>query len=344
MIAGVQLNGIDPHTKREQAAQVPKNTFDAIIHDWTGWQERQGIRTAMRNRRQHELHTKTRFGTRDANTISRKEIIEAVEKIAEEVGGTQSVRVQAMISAAMQWAVDADRITVNPAARIRKQTKEKARDRKATDDEIGRIWAATFVMAPQIGRVIRLLIATGQRRSEICKSERVELSPIELVPGFVRPGGYTKKAALALTIPERRLKNKQPFHIVPLSPLAQREFIAACAVSAWSPYVFQARKLKASPMNETTPSAMFADTMRALGIWDLRLHDLRHVCATGMASVGVPPHVRELVQNQVTGRSRTMGGRYDQHDYTMEKLRALRLWALRLQEIVRGRKPRGLHW
>ena len=83
----------------------------------------------------------------------------------------------------MQWAVDADRVALNPAARIRKQTKEKARDRTVSDDEIRRLWAATFGVAPQIGRVIRLLLITGQRRSEICKSERTELAPIERVGG-----------------------------------------------------------------------------------------------------------------------------------------------------------------
>jgi hypothetical protein len=35
---------------------------------------------------------------------------------------------------------------------------------------------------------------------------------------------------------------------------------------------------------------------------------------------------------------------YSTYDFAEEKERALRLWAMRLQEIVRNRRPRGLHW
>ena len=122
-----------------------------------------------------------------------------------------------------------------------------------------------------------------------------------------------------------RTKNKLP-HVVPLTPLA--------------------RELFGPGFNfyPTTLSHRFRDIVRALDMADIRLHDLRHCCATGMASLGIPREIRERVQNQVTGRRQSIGARYDQHEYLTEKSRAVRLWQLRLMEIVRGRKPRGLKW
>jgi hypothetical protein len=50
----------------------------------------------------------------------------------------------------------------------------------------------------------------------------------------------------------------------------------------------------------------------------MRLHDLRHQVATGMAQCGVPLDIRQWVQNQITGRRQSIGSVYDQHDYTAE--------------------------
>ena len=330
IMSALQIEGIDPKAAKQAAENaavaIVANSFDSVIAGWTAWQESNGIRSAERNRRQYQLHLKGALGGRDAATITRRDVVAILSEIGTTAGKIQANRIQSLLSAAFQWAIDEGRIELHPASRIRKQGKEKARDRAATDDELRTIWRATFKIAPQIGRVIRLLLITGQRRSEVCKAELVELSGNEW------------------TLPERRLKNKQPFHIVPLSRMALTEFDAARAESNTSPFVFQARKLTPSPMSETTPSAAFADIIRALGIVDFRLHDLRHVAATGMASMGVPPDIREMVANQVTGRKRTMGGRYDQHHYTLEKRRALRLWSLRLLNIVSGRKLHVLRW
>jgi integrase len=333
----VKHDGVDPKAEQEaalaakQAAEAAAkmaatNTFDSVVAGWTAWQEANGIRSAQQNRRQYELHVKSALGARDATTITRRDVVALLGDVGIKAGKIQANRIQSLLSAAFQWAIDEGRIESHPASRIRKQAKENARDRAATDDEIIAIWKASFTLAPQIGRVIRLLMLTGQRRTEVCQCPLSELRGDEWI------------------IPEPRLKNKQPFHIVPLPKAARKEFDDAIAESAGSPYVFQARKIMPSPMNPTTPSAAFADLMRELKIEDFRLHDLRHVCATGMASLGVPPDIREMVQNQITGRRRTMGGRYDQHTYTTEKRRALELWAARLLEIVEGRPPSGVRW
>ena len=71
---------------------------------------------------------------------------------------------------------------------------------------------------------------------------------------------------------------------------------------------------------------------------------MRHTVKTGLAQLGVPDGISDRFTNQVTGQRARVGSRYDHHTYMDEKRRALRLWQLRLMEIVRGRKSRGLKW
>jgi hypothetical protein len=46
--------------------------------------------------------------------------------------------------------------------------------------------------------------------------------------------------------------------------------------------------------------------------------------------------IRQMVQNQVTGRRASIGSVYDQYEYRDEKRRALEIWERRLLAIVNG--------
>ncbi|MFO1132208.1 MAG: site-specific integrase [Hyphomicrobiales bacterium] len=56
-------------------------------------------------------------------------------------------------------------------------------------------------------------------------------------------------------------------------------------------------------------------------------HDLRRSAATGMANLGVPPHVIEAVLNHVSGTKSGVAGVYNRSSYDQERRQALALWA-----------------
>ena len=116
-------------------------------------------------------------------------------------------------------------------------------------------------------RALKLLLLLGQRRDEVGRAAVAEFQG----GAWHIPGGM-----------DGRTKNKLP-HAVPLTPLA--------------------RELFGMGFNfyPTTLSHRFRDIVRAHDMADIRLHDLRHCCATGMASLGIPREIRERVQNQITG-------------------------------------------
>ena len=56
------------------------------------------------------------------------------------------------------------------------------------------------------------------------------------------------------------------------------------------------------------------------------LHELRRTCASGMARLGVAPHVVEAVLNHKSGQVRGVAAVYNCYSYAAEKAAALALW------------------
>lgn len=65
-----------------------------------------------------------------------------------------------------------------------------------------------------------------------------------------------------------------------------------------------------------------------------RLHDLRRTAATGMADIGVLPHVVEAVLNHVSGSRAGVAGIYNRASYASEKRAALDAWAAHVIKLV----------
>ena len=67
-----------------------------------------------------------------------------------------------------------------------------------------------------------------------------------------------------------------------------------------------------------------------------RLHDLRRTCATGMAGIGIQPHVVEAVLNHVSGAKAGVAGVYNVHSYSAEKTAALERWTAHVEALIAG--------
>jgi integrase len=68
-----------------------------------------------------------------------------------------------------------------------------------------------------------------------------------------------------------------------------------------------------------------------------RLHDLRRTAATGMADIGIAPHIIEAVLNHVSGARAGVAGIYNRAQYADEKRVALERWAAHVQGVVSGK-------
>lgn len=79
------------------------------------------------------------------------------------------------------------------------------------------------------------------------------------------------------------------------------------------------------------------------GRWPLpapwRLYDLRRTAASGMARLGVAPHVIERVLNHRTGVIKGVARVYNRFDYREEVAHALRLWAHHVEGLTLAQAP-----
>ena len=67
------------------------------------------------------------------------------------------------------------------------------------------------------------------------------------------------------------------------------------------------------------------------------IHDLRRTVATGMADIGIQPHIIEAVLNHVSGHKAGVAGIYNRASYEKEKRTALVMWADHVMATVEGR-------
>jgi integrase len=248
-----------------------------------------------------------------------------LEKRSNEIKDSRGRAIARTLSKLFGWALQHRRVTANPCTGVYVPPAPKARDRVLTDDEIIRFWRATDKISSLFAPVVKLLLLTGARLREVSDIRRAELSQ----------DGQT------WTIPGTRTKNGKSL-IVPLPPMA-RDILASVKQIAGKPgFVFST--------TGSTPISGFSKTKRRIDelmqttsakdgveIAPWRLHDLRRTAATGMASLGIAPHVVEAVLNHVSGAKASVAGTYNRAAYEPEKRVALERWAAHVEALVRGR-------
>jgi integrase len=72
------------------------------------------------------------------------------------------------------------------------------------------------------------------------------------------------------------------------------------------------------------------------GVTGWVIHDIRRSVATGMADIGIQPHIIEAVLNHVSGHKSGVAGIYNRANYAAEKAAALARWDEHVASIVGG--------
>lgn len=99
-----------------------------------------------------------------------------------------------------------------------------------------------------------------------------------------------------------------------------------------SDYVFPARGKPEQAYSGYSKGKRELDALAKLHDWTL--HDLRRTAATGMARLGIAPHVVERVLNHVSGTFAGVAGIYNRFRYEDEMKAALDAWAEHVGKIV----------
>lgn len=248
---------------------------------------------------------------RDARSIKPREVIELLDGIVARGSRVMANRTAAILGQLFKFGIHRSIVDDSPVKLLmRPGGKEKPRGRALSDPELKALLADPIAATrfERLARVITILLLTGQRRGELALARWRDID----------------FKAQTWTIPDENSKIRG--HVVPLTDWALREFQALKNQAGRSMWVLPGSD-PTKPLDAkllTRGVAKCQGRFKKLGIAAFTLHDLRRTCRTGLAKLGVEPHIAERVLNHAQEK---IPGTYDVHDYVDEKRAALVKWA-----------------
>ena len=276
-------------------------------------------------KRELNRHVVAIWGERDIQTITKRDVIDLLDGIADSGRIVTANRVRAYLNKFLSWCVERDIIKQSPAMGVKPAAKEKSRDRVLTDQEIKWFWQACTVEGQPWGHLGKMLLLTGQRLGEVVNMTDREIT-----------GDLWHLTA-------DRTKNGRA-HDVALSEAARAILGAVERVKGGAGYIFTTNGASAlqgyhkgrNHIAKRMAEIASHEAGEAMEIPHWTFHDLRRTAATGMARLGIPVRVTEAVLNHVSGTAGGIVGVYQRHDYADEKRNALDAWARFVGDLVDG--------
>jgi integrase len=321
LLAGIKL-GKYPHIEREERRKEAERQLDRANQTFGSlaqlYLERQA-RELRSNSLKAVVYAITKnwapFNRVPVDQITRRMVAERLEQITRESGPVAANRARAKLAAFYTWAGKAGLIECGNPVTLTIKNKERPRQRALEDHELRAIWQHAGDDA--YGKIVRILMLCGQRRTEI---------------GAMRWGEITVgEQGAVLTLPDVRSKTGQR-HILPLT----REVVDIIeSMPRVGDHVFGGAKVGFDDFSRSK-RLLDARVAEALGapVADWHLHDLRRTVRTRMVeTLRVPVNVAEAILNHTPPGIHKV---YDVGVYTEQKREALEKWAAYLRAVVTG--------
>lgn len=244
--------------------------------------------------------------------IKKRNVIELISTISQR-NSHAGHRLLKTLKTFFRWCVSRAVTEASPAEGLSSGYHGTSRDRVLTDNELAAIIVAARKTPWPYGGIVEFLALTGQRREEVVRADPREIDA----------------QARTWTIPRERTKNGKT-HIVHLSEPAWLVISGHLA----GKYVF--------PTSTGHHFQAYSKSKEALddlsGISGWRLHDLRRTVVSGMARLGIPPHVADKILNHQSGTISGVAAVYQRHDFLAERKDALDRWGAHVSALVRQLK------
>jgi len=321
--------GHDPAAEKERAKAAAAETFGALLPRFL---ERQRTRLKPRSyvetERHLKVHVKVLHGS-PIEAVTRRAIAGRLAEIEKHNGPTARNRVRASLSAYFTWAAKEGYVDANPVAFTNK-AEEKARERVLSDEELRAIWLAAG--DDQFGALVKLLMLTGARRSEIGGLTWGEVSPT--LPLITLPPTRTKNGRehfVPLSEPALAILRTQPRRAMGDGTPREHIFgnIVGCGYQNWS-------------RGKVDLDARIAEANHGKALAPWTLHDFRRSVSTSLHDrFGVLPHVVEVILGHAGGHKGGVAGTYNKALYLDERRRALERWGAHIMELVTGKRAKA---
>jgi integrase len=312
-LAAAQLGG-DPQGAKTEQRDKDQRQFRTVVAEYLQAKQPKVKPKTYRDVERYligpyfkPLHTK------GIDAVTRADVSLSLTRIERDCGSTTAVRARTTLSAFYSWCMSMGLAESNPVIGAIKPQDSKSRERVLTDAELVEVWEAADDDA--FGRIVKLLILTGQRRTEVGGMRWDELDEVK--------GTWT--------IPATRTKNERT-HTITLPPMAwdtinvkNKDFRAG-----FGDFLFGIR----AGFGHWGLKQDLDGMLKGVAPWTL--HDLRRTMATRMGDIGVQPHIIEAALNHQSGAKKGTAGIYNRSSYTHEVKAALALWADHVRALVDG--------
>ena len=244
--------------------------------------------------------------------IGPKEVAARMLKVAKESGEPAAIALRSKLSSLYAWAMSMGLVTSNPVIGSYKPPKQASRDRVLDDSELAQVWRALDA-DDDYSKATRLLICTGCRRQEVGAMRSSEFSP----------------DMSTWTLPASRSKTGKP-HTLPVTPLMREVIDSVCRRDGYD-NLFGRKQFTGWAKGK-------AILDKKLGLRPWVTHDIRRSVATGMANIGVQPHVIEAVLNHQSGSKAGVAGIYNKSPYEREVRDAMLRWSDHVRAVITGKE------
>ncbi|HET9246570.1 MAG TPA: tyrosine-type recombinase/integrase, partial [Xanthobacteraceae bacterium] len=263
--------GLDPAGLRAESRARADETFGACIRLFLAWQR--GRVKSFRDVERHLVRNLAALHNLPLAKIDQRTIAAQLTRISARGSPVQANRTRASLSKFFSWACGEGLAENNPAA-LCNRNPEKSRDRVLSRNELKQIWAA--LPESDYGAIVKLLVLTGQRATEISD---LQWSEIDGERGVI-------------SLPPSRTKNRRR-HVVPMSDMVRA--ILEARPRNGRDHVFGVGQKRGFTGWSRAKNAL--DEVVKIPSW--RVHDIRRSTATGMAEIGIQPWIIESILNHV---------------------------------------------
>ncbi len=307
-----RADGRDPAIERQNAKRrLATDRFEDIANEFLEKHATQ-TRSCAETKRILGHDVIPEWGKRSIHEIGKRQISDLLDQVVGRGSPIMANRILAAIRKLFNWAVSRGIIASSPCQGISAPQRETARHRVLNDDELIAVLKAANQMGGAFGGIVKMLFLTAQRLREV---SNMRWDEIDFDQGI-------------WTIPSARTKNGKP-HFVHLSAQAKT---ALLSIPKIGDYVFTT--------NGKTPFSGFSKSKTRIdvlsGVTDWRLHDIRRTVTSGMAELGIVPHVADKVLNHQSGTISGVAAVYQRHEYIEERKFALETWGRHIEALVNG--------
>src|SRR5215468_7679070 len=310
-VFAAKLDGRDPAAeKREAKRRVVADRVEDLLETFVSQrlsQNRSGGEIARLLRRE----VGKPWAGKSIHEISKRDVVEVISAIEQRGAPIAANKTLKSLRTFLRWCVGRAVLDQSPAEGVPLPAKEVARDRVLDDNELAQVILAARKMGGPYGGIVELLALTGQRREEVSRLQWDELDPVQRV----------------WTLPKSRTKNAKA-HVVHLS---EQSMAVLARADEPGPYVFSL--LGTRPFQDFSRAKRQLDQLSGVTGW--RLHDLRRTCVSGMARLGVAPHVADKILNHQAGTISGVAAVYQRHEFLAERRKALDMWGAHVGELLK---------